>query len=240
MNRVALFLLLFVAGTAGAQSYQSAIDDPSRPNSDREDDDRRDPLELLTFSGIRPGSIVLEIGAGRGYTTELVSRAIGPTGKMYAHRIDPTRLIGNRLSNVVELPNEPADPGARFLAAGLAPGSLDRVLAFFSLHDGYNSEENDSQLWYRTLLTFLKPGGEVIVMDNTAPDGSGLEFTPTVHRIDPIFLKDDILKSGFEFVAESKAWRNADDDLESSWFEDIPNRASGYQDRFAYRFKKPD
>jgi predicted methyltransferase len=240
MKRIPLLIALLIASTAGAQSYQTIIDDPSRPNTDREEDDRRKPAELMSFSGLTAGSIVLEIGAGRGYTTELASRAVGPTGKVYAHRLDPARIIGKRLPNVVVLPNEPADPGERFAAAGMALGSVDRVLAFFSLHDGHNSDEFDAQLWYRTMLEYLKPGGELVVMDNTAPADSKLEFTPTVHRIDPLFLKNEILKAGFEFVVESDAWRNADDDLESSWFEDIPSRASGYQDRFAYRFRKPD
>lgn len=240
MNRIALLITLLYAGTAGAQSFQEVIDDPGRPNSDREDDDRRRPAEVMAFSGVGAGNIVLEIGAGRGYTTELASRLVGPDGRVYAHRLDPARVIGNRLPNVITLPNEPADPGERFAAAGLQHGSIDRVLAFFSLHDGYNSEENDSQLWYRTLLEYLKPGGEFVVLDNTAPEGSGLEYTPTVHRIDPIFLKNEILKAGFEFVVETDVLRNPDDDLESSWFEDIPTRASGYQDRFAFRFRKPD
>jgi predicted methyltransferase len=194
----------------------------------------------MAFAGVASGNVVLEIGAGRGYTTELASRLVGANGKVYAHRLDPARVIGNRLPNVITLPNDPVDPGERFKAAGIEPGSIDRVLAFFSLHDGYLNDENDVQLWYRTLLDYLKPGGEFIVLDNTAPDGSGLEFTSSVHRIDPNFLKDEILKSGFELVAESDILRNPDDDLESSWFEDLPNRESGYQDRFAFKFRKPD
>jgi len=240
MNRIALLITLLLAGTANAQSFQEIIDHPGRPNSDREDDDRRKPAEVMAFSGVSTGNIVLEIGAGGGYTTELASRMVGPKGKVYAHRLDPARVIGNRLPNVVVLPNAPAAPSERFTAAGMKPRSLDRVLAFFSLHDGYLGEDNDVQLWYRTMLDYMKPGSELVVMDNTAPAGSGLEFTSTVHRIDPEFLKNDILKAGFEFVVESDVLRNPDDDLKSSWFEDIPTRASGYQDRFAYRFRKPD
>jgi predicted methyltransferase len=86
----------------------------------------------------------------------------------------------------------------------------------------------------------LKSDGELVVMDNTAPADSRLEFTATVHRIDPEFLKNDILKAGFEFVGDSDVLRNPDDDLESSWFEDTATRAAGYQDRFCFRFRKPE
>lgn len=239
MNRLVVLLVLLCAGIAGAQDYQGAVDNPGRPPSDREDDDRRKPVEVMRFSGLAAGDIVVEIGAGRGYTTELASRIVGENGKVYAHRLDPARVIGNRLPNVIVVPNEPADLGDRLTAAGLEPGSADSILAFFSLHDGYLSDDNDMPEMYRTLRGFLKPGGDFVVLDNSARAGSGIEDTEDLHRIDSEFLKNDILAAGFELVAESNVLRNPDDDLSSSWFEDTDKRAAGYQDRFAFRFRKP-
>jgi len=240
MNRALLLITLALAGIAAAEGIQDAIDHPGRPAMDREEDDRRKPLEATAFSGVSAGEIVLEIGAGRGYTTELASRIVGPEGKVYAHALSPERLIGNRLPNVVALPPVPDDFGERLATAGLKRGSLDRVIAFFSLHDGYVGGENDMQQIYRTLLAYMKPGGELVVMDNSAPDGSRLEFTESVHRIDEEFLKNEIIAAGFEFIAASDILRNPDDDLESSWFEDTPSRKAGYQDRFSHRFRKPE
>ena len=239
MRRSILLLMLFAASIAGAQDYQSVVDDPGRPASDREDDDRRKPVEVMQFSGVTTGDVIIEIGAGRGYTTELASRLVGPQGKVYAHLLHPDRVIGNRLPNVVSIPAEPEDLAGRFAQAGIEPGGVDRILAFFSLHDGYNVKDIDMQDWYGTLSDVLKPGGEFIVLDNTAAADSGVQYTSDLHRIDPEFLKQEILKAGFEFVAESDVLRNADDDLMSSWFEDIEGRPSGYQDRFAFKFRKP-
>jgi len=238
MHRFTLFAVLLLAVTANAATIQEALDDPDRPNSDREDDDRRHPVEVMTFAGVTGGEVILEIGAGRGYSTELVSRMVGSGGKVYAHQISPDRLIGNRLPNVVAIPNEPEDFAARFAAAGIAPGSVDRVLAFFSLHDGYEGPPEDMQDVYAALLKVLKPNGVFVVLDNTATPGSGLASVPGLHRIDEAYMKNEILKSGFELEAESDILRNPDDDLESSWFEDTETRKAGYQDRFALRFRK--
>jgi predicted methyltransferase len=136
------------------------------------------------------------------------------------------------------VPDEPGDFADRLAAAGATKGGVDMVLAFFSLHDGYGNPDNDMQLIYRTIGDYLKPGGEFIVLDNSATAGSGLDSVPTLHRIDEEFLKSDIIKAGFQFAGESDVLRNPDDDLESSWFEDTDARKAGYQDRFAFRFRK--
>ena len=238
IRRVTLLAVLLFAGAAHAATVQEAINDPQRPNSDREDDDRRHPVEIMTFAGVTSGEVILEIGAGRGYTTELASRMVGPGGKVVAHLISPDRLIGNRLPNVVVVPSEPEDFSARLAAAGVTPGSVDRILAFFSLHDGYQGAAEEMQAYYRTLHELLKPNGVFVVLDNSATPGTGLASVPTLHRIDEEYLKNDILEAGFKLDAESDVLRNPDDDLESSWFEDTDTRKAGYQDRFALRFRK--
>ena len=238
IRRASLLAVLLFTGAVHAATVQEAIDDPQRPNSDREDDDRRHPVEVMTFAGVTSGEVILEIGAGRGYTTELTSRMVGPGGKVFAHGISPDRLIGNRLPNVVVVPDEPEDFSARLTAAGMTPGGVDRILAFFSLHDGYQGPAEAMSGHYRTLHNFLKPNGVFVVLDNSATPGSGLASVPTLHRIDEEYLKNEILKAGFELDAESDVLRNPDDDLESSWFEDTETRKAGYQDRFALRFRK--
>src|SRR5260221_13036083 len=46
-------------------------------------DKRRDPAKLLAFTGAHPGMKVLDMGAGGGYSTELMARAIAPSGVVY-------------------------------------------------------------------------------------------------------------------------------------------------------------
>lgn len=39
---------------------------------------------MLAFIGVRPGMVVLDVSTGGGYTAELLARAIGPGGQVYA------------------------------------------------------------------------------------------------------------------------------------------------------------
>lgn len=83
--------LLIDVGPAGAQ--QSAqlsaeriaqiVASPDRSAADRNNDLRRKPEQMLSFIGIRPGIVVLDLSAAGGYTTELLARAIGPEGTVH-------------------------------------------------------------------------------------------------------------------------------------------------------------
>src|SRR5690349_17958952 len=52
---------------------------PDRSSADRALDGGRHPAEMLAFFGIGPGMHVAELGAGGGYTTELLARTVGPS-----------------------------------------------------------------------------------------------------------------------------------------------------------------
>ncbi|MBL0151307.1 MAG: class I SAM-dependent methyltransferase [Ideonella sp.] len=84
-----------------AQRAAEILASPDRTPADRSNDIRRKPEALLPFIGPRPGMVALDVSAGGGYTTELLARAIGPTGKVYGQ-------------------SQPRDPG-RPLPAPAAP-----------------------------------------------------------------------------------------------------------------------
>jgi len=68
---------------------------PDRSAADRTNDVRRHPAEMLMFIGPRPGSTALDVSTGGGYTTELLARAIGPTGLVWAQSQprDPNKAV---------------------------------------------------------------------------------------------------------------------------------------------------
>lgn len=83
-----------LAQTAGAatitpESIAALLAGADRTAADRTNDLRRRPDAMLAFFGIRPGMTALDLSAGGGYTTELLARAIGPTGAVYGQSRPP-------------------------------------------------------------------------------------------------------------------------------------------------------
>lgn len=88
--RLALTFLLALgfSATVHAQTptpaeIRAIVESPDRSAADRTNDRRRHPEEILAFIAIGPGITALDLSAGGGYTTELLARAIGPSGKVY-------------------------------------------------------------------------------------------------------------------------------------------------------------
>jgi predicted methyltransferase len=69
--------------TLTQEQITQVIASPDRSPADRTNDLRRKPDGMLAFIGIRPGIVALDLSAAGGYTTELLARSIGPTGKVY-------------------------------------------------------------------------------------------------------------------------------------------------------------
>lgn len=88
---------------------------PDRSDADRVNDKRRKPQEMLGFIGIRPGMTALDVSAAGGYTTELVARAVGPTGRVYGQ--SPPRPPATRPAQP-EGAAQPVAPGATVRPAG--------------------------------------------------------------------------------------------------------------------------
>src|SRR5215831_10285426 len=84
-----LWLLKSVCGAAEAtpvaipDRIRAVVDAPDRSAADKALDAGRHPAEMLAFFGVSPGMRVADLGAGRGYTTELLARVVGETGKVW-------------------------------------------------------------------------------------------------------------------------------------------------------------
>lgn len=81
------------AAPLSAEQAKEIIASPDRSAADRTNDLRRKPEHLLVFIGPRAGITALDLSAGGGYTTELLARAIGPSGAVYGQSRprDPSR-----------------------------------------------------------------------------------------------------------------------------------------------------
>src|ERR1700754_335258 len=121
-----------------AQDYAGIIAAPDRSDADRQTDQRRDPVKLLSFTGVKPGMTVLDMGAGGGYSTELMARSVGPSGKVYGQDFEKSARANERfearmktpaMKNVTALDRKFDDP----LPDGV--GNLDLITFFFFYHD---------------------------------------------------------------------------------------------------------
>src|SRR3954452_23047844 len=77
-----------------SEQIAQIVASPDRSAADRTNDLRRKPEQMLGFIGIRPGIVALDLSAAGGYTTELLARAIGPSGTVYGQSQprDPSRM----------------------------------------------------------------------------------------------------------------------------------------------------
>lgn len=121
---------------------------------------RLQPDRVMDAVGVRPGMVIGEVGAGRGYFTVKLARRVGPEGRVFANDIDShaleeltRRCHEENLQNVVTVEGEVEDPL-------LPERALDAVFFVYSLHD----------VAYRlALLRNLEPslaeGAVVVVLD---------------------------------------------------------------------------
>ncbi len=231
-------------GAAGAPPIDAAqaqaiVDAQDRSDADRQRDARRRPAELLAFAQIRPGARVADIGAGSGYTTELLVRAVGPEGVVYGHNEPaviekyvgeswPARLAKPLNANVVRVDRGFDAPIPDEV------GDLDLITMIYVYHDtplyGVDRATMNANL-YRA----LKPGGVLVIVDHHAVAGAPVDETAdSLHRIDEAAVKSDLEGAGFTLDASADFLAQPDDPRDQPFF-----KMEGPTDAFVHRWRKP-
>jgi predicted methyltransferase len=67
-----------------AVRMRTALAAQGRPAEDKARDAVRKPIETIQFLGIETGDTVIDVIAAGGWFTEVLSAAVGPTGKVLA------------------------------------------------------------------------------------------------------------------------------------------------------------
>ena len=236
---VPALIAAFIAGCAGmpGPDYRAIVAAPDRTDADRANDARRRPEQLLAFAGVRPGMKVLDLGAGGGYSTELLARAVGSQGAVYGQdtktplaqaraRFDE-RMKTPAMKNTVRVLrdyDDPVPPEAR---------EFDLVTFFFTYHDTPAMGVDRAKM-NRRIFESLKSGGFYVIADHAAKAGTGVSASKTLHRIEEAVLRREVEAAGFRFVAGADFLRNPADPREERVFAlKIP------VDNFVLKFVKP-
>ena len=107
------------AAVLSQERIAAIIASPDRGAADRNNDIRRKPAQMLAFIGIRPGLTALDLSAGGGYSTELVARAVGPTGRVYGQ--SPPARAPDKPNSPVRPPVTPEGDSAQATQGAATP-----------------------------------------------------------------------------------------------------------------------
>lgn len=222
----------------------AAIATKTRPETDRVRDPLRRPGDILAFTGVRKGDVVVDFWPGGGYFTRLFSPAVGARGKVYA--ISPQELVekfGDRAkAGMDKLRGDTNTPNVTGLfvpvSAFATPEKVDIFFTMQNYHDLHAKfmEGTDAVAFNRAVFASLKPGGYYIVGDHAAAPGSDVSSSETLHRIDPAIVRREVEAAGFVYVGSLDVLRRSDDPHTARIFEtEIHDRT----DRFILKFRKP-
>ena len=220
-----------------APDYEAVLASPDRSDADRQTDQRRQPARMLAFAGVSSGMMVLDMGAGAGYSTELLARAVGPGGSVYAQESASVmervkdkfdiRARNPAMKNVVHLIRNYDDPVPPDV------GGLDLITFFFAYHDTTYMPV-DRAAMNRKLFAALKPGGLLVIADHSARAGDGIAVAKTLHRIEESALRQEIEAAGFKLAAEADFLRHPEDPRDAAVF-----RPQVPVDEFVLKYQKP-
>jgi predicted methyltransferase len=228
-----LLVSTLLAGTAWADlapDFEQKLQSPDRPQEDKDRDAARRGGDVLRAMGVEAGWTVVDVGAGGGWYTEVLSAAVGPQGKVYM-QVGPRARPGvdalpKRLPNV-EMVSVNLDE--------MQPAIADAAVTALNMHHTPFSEGNDTagRTYVRNVYNVLKPGGVAAFIDHVGLpniDNSGL------HRMLPADVKRVLLAEGFEIVQESNLLHNPKDDHTKAISDPELERSA---DRFLFIVRRP-
>jgi predicted methyltransferase len=206
------------------------LESEARPLDDRMRDGARRPYQVMMLLGVKEGMTVVDIGAGGGWYTRVLSAAVGPNGKVLAqfgaralqqNDGQAQKTLAAQLGNVEPVFTEVAEMGESI---------ADVAVTGLNIHH-MNAERAGPYM--AALLRVLKPGGLAAISDHV---GDPAMNNAQLHRVPIAEARAWIQAAGFEIVEESNILRqNADDHTLSATDDRLGRNA----DVFLFIVRKP-
>lgn len=219
-------VLGIVAGFAGsahavAPDFMEKLAAEARPAEDKARDGSRRPYQVMQLLGVEEGMTVVDVDAGAGWYTEVLSAAVGPSGKVFAQfgprAGDEQRARAARLGNV---------EGVYDALPSIGSNVADRAVTALTLH-------HRDTAFLREIYDVLKPGGMAVVIDH---EGTAGMDNADLHRTVKADARRMIQEAGFEIVQDSDLLHTTADDHKMRIFAPELGRNT---DRFLFLVRKP-
>jgi rhodanese-related sulfurtransferase/predicted methyltransferase len=189
------------AGPApGATAAKDPHDGTPREQWQRVDD-------IFRELGVAAGTHVADIGAGGGFFTTRLAKAVGPEGRVYAVDVNPVSLrelkaaLGDGAANVEVIRGDEDDPR-------LPSDRLDAALVVNAYH-----EFAEHRAMLAKMLAALKPGGRLAIVEPAPTRASDTTRAAQEkrHTIAIEFVEEDLRQAGFEIVVKNVAFTTRPD-----------------------------
>ena len=187
----------------------------SRPEADKARDGSRRPMQVMMLSGIQEGWTVVDVAAGGGWYTRVLSAAVGPNGRVLS-QVGARALQNNNGQAVRDMAAGLGNVDPVFAdMADIEAGVADAAITALNFHDAYNFRgEEGAQAFLKDIYNVLKPGGIAVIIDH---EGTQEMDNASLHRIPAEIAQAQIQLAGFQIVRESNLLHtNADDHSLSS------------------------
>jgi len=156
--------------------------------------------------GLHAGSVIADVGCGKGYFTMKFAAQVGDAGKVYAEDIEEDRLADVRgeakkqgLRNIETVHGTDDDPRLR-------AETLDVVFTMDSYHEWV-----DYDAMLDRLYAALKPGGLFGLIDGETAPGKSRDDYHSMHRMPEQMERDDLTRHGFRFLRSEPGFTRPND-----------------------------
>jgi ubiquinone/menaquinone biosynthesis C-methylase UbiE len=194
------------AAQAAAQGNTPAAVDADRSATAAElKQAEQEAPRLVEVLELKPGTTVADVGAGRGAMSIVMSRWLGPSGRIYATDITETALAALRAAKTREgLENLAVIEGGE-RATNLPDTCCDGIFVRNVYH--HITQPAD---FTRSLAASLRPGGRLAILDFEPDEGSALpEGVPKNrggHGVPRGVVEEELRAAGFVHVRTIAPW----------------------------------
>ena len=213
---------LAMSAQAVAPDFMEKLAADVRPAEDKARDGARRPYQVMQLLDVQEGMTVVDVAAGGGWYTEVLSAAVGPGGTVIS-QFGPRGNAAERQAKADRLGNvEAIFEGLPTAGAGIA----DRAITALTLH-------HRNTAYLREIYEVLKPGGMAVVIDH---EGSAGMDNEELHRLVKVDAQRMIEEAGFEIVEDSDLLDTSADD--HSLYIMAPELGRN-TDRFLFLVRRP-